>query len=67
MESFKIPLSRVIFDRGCCGTLENYSLGSHFTVKYLTAAYYRGFSREYSAALFRECASCNNRTNMDIK
>jgi len=43
MESFKISLYGVIFNRGCCGTLENYSLGSHFTVKYLAAAYNRDF------------------------
>jgi hypothetical protein len=43
MESFKIPLYRVIFNRGCCGTPENCSLGSHFIVIYLAAAYYRDF------------------------
>ena len=43
MESFKIPLYSVIFNRGCCGTPENCSLGSHFIVKYLAAAYYRDF------------------------
>jgi hypothetical protein len=43
MESFKITLYTVIFNKGSCGTLENSSLGSHFIVKYLAAAYYRDF------------------------
>jgi len=70
MESFKIPLYRVIFNRGCCGTLENYSLGSHFIVKYLGAAYYRDFLKKRknpNVALFGECATFNRRTNMATK
>jgi len=67
MESFKIPLYRVIFNRGCCGTPENYSLRSHFTVKYLAAAYYGDLLKKYNAALFGECATCNRTTNMATK
>jgi hypothetical protein len=67
MESFKIPLTREIVNRSCCGSLGNYSLGLHFIVKNFTAPHYRGFSRKYSAALFKDCATCNKRTNMNTK
>jgi hypothetical protein len=58
MESFKIPLLRVIFNRGCCGTPGNCSL------EIFSCCLLPGFSQKYNAALLGECATCNRRTNM---